>query len=89
MNLILSSSHGSEADLVKDGTGADVAGLKLELLHQDQIDGVIQKYPRLNQNDDILKIVRRESEERPCCRMALFYRKLGMRNAVRKSPFRE
>ncbi len=89
MNLRLSKSHGREAELVKNGTGADVIGLRLETIYQDQINDLLTKYPRLNQNEEIIRTVKTETQERPCCRMAFFVKRLSMISRIRNSVFPE
>ena len=46
LNVMVSAAHGKEAQMLRIGSGGDVAGLGLDLLHQDQIHAVRNKYPR-------------------------------------------
>lgn len=48
LNVIIGDEHGKEAQMVRAGSGGDVAGLGLDVLHRDQIDEVIGRYPRLS-----------------------------------------
>lgn len=88
VNILVNDRHGKEAQLVEQGTGADVVGLKLELFPQDQINDVLTRYPRLNQNRDILDLIKKDNKTRPCCRMAQLY-KMGMGKMIKNAPFPE
>lgn len=89
LNVTVRASHGSEARMVRLGSGADVAGLGLDVLQQDQIETVISKYPRLDLKKQILTDLKLEMEANPCCRIAFMQQKLGFRGLVRNSLFRD
>ncbi len=89
LNVIVDDCHGREAQLVRLGSGVDVAGLNLELLHQDQIDSVVTIYPRQNLKQHIMRDLDIEVQQRPCCRISFLCRKLDFARYVERSRFSE
>jgi hypothetical protein len=87
LNIAIGEELGREAALTRLGTGGDVAGLGLDVLHKDQINSVVEAYPRLDLSRKILPIVKREAEERPCCRLAFMHKRLGFSDLIRNSRF--
>jgi len=73
------------------GSGADVAvaGIRMFQLEQDQIDQVVEKYPRLDLKKHLKKDLQIETQERPCCRIAFMNKKLGFGNLIENSLFDE
>jgi hypothetical protein len=47
LNISVGKVHGKEARMVRTGSGGDVAGLGLDVLPGDQINAVVDRYPRL------------------------------------------
>lgn len=89
LNVIVDPVHGREAELLRLGSGADVAGLGLDVLHRDQIDAVVTRYPRLNLKRDMAMPLGRETRDRPCCRTAFLHDKLGFGELIQNSLFKE
>jgi hypothetical protein len=77
LNVAVDPRHGKEAAMLRAGSGGDVAGLGLDLLHRDQIESVVARYPRLGIKTKMIEVMRIETHERPCCRIAFLRRKLG------------
>jgi HD domain len=90
LNVIIGDEHGKEAQMVRAGSGGDVAGLGLDVLHRDQIDEVIGRYPRLNLKQEVVSALETEAIERPCCRTAFLCRRLSFTDLIKKNRvFRE
>ena len=87
INVLVDDSHGREAQLVRLGSGADVAGLGLHSLHTGQIEHVCQKFPRLEMTSAILDDLDTERKERPNCRMAFMQNTLGFRDLIKGAEF--
>jgi hypothetical protein len=77
LNVMVGDEHGKEAQMVRAGSGGDVAGLGLAVLERDQIAGVLERYPRLRLKSEMVGPLMIESTERPCCRTAFLCRSLG------------
>ena len=89
LNVTIDSLHGREAQMVRLGSGADVAGLGLDNVRPDQFEKVIHKYPRNNFKELLLRDLKIELQENPCCRAAFLQRNLGFRKLIRNSVFVE
>ncbi|MBV1933686.1 MAG: hypothetical protein KUG59_03275 [Parvibaculaceae bacterium] len=89
LNITVNEKHGREAQLVRAGTGGDVAWLGMDVLHQDQIDKVVQKYPRENFKEEATQTLEIEARERPCCRVAFMFSRLGFKDLIGNAPFTE
>lgn len=86
LNVIVDRSHGKEAQMVRSGAGGDVAGLDLDMLHADQIQAVVARYPRLGMKREILARISAEADVRPCCRLAFLIRRLDFTDYIRHAP---
>ncbi|MBY0612644.1 MAG: HD domain-containing protein [Beijerinckiaceae bacterium] len=86
INVVVGKRHGREAQLVRLGSGADVAGFGLERLAPDQRDEVVRRYPRLNMKCEISDLLETETEDCPCSRIAFLYRKLQFGKMIRRTP---
>lgn len=86
LNVSIADRFGKEAQMVRAGSGADVAGLGLDVLHQDQIDEVVDRYPRQDLKRRIVAPLKREALERPCCRIAFMQAKLGFGALIKGAP---
>jgi hypothetical protein len=86
LNVIVDPAHGKEAEMVRAGSGGDVAGLGLDVLHRDQIDHVCAKHPRLGFKSQILPVLAIEERDRPACRIAFMNAKLGFAGLVANAP---
>lgn len=90
LNVSVHSRHGKEAQLLRAGSGGDVAGLGLDMLPVDQIESVVARYPRLDLKKEILKPLSIEADQRRCCRYAFLHTKMGFAKLIRHAPlFRE
>ncbi len=86
LNVIVGSRHGKEAQMVRAGSGGDVAGLGLDVLQADQIESVVVRYPRLDMKRQILKTLSIEADQRACCRIAFLQAKLGFADLICRAP---
>ncbi|MEJ2426307.1 MAG: hypothetical protein P8101_17980 [Candidatus Thiodiazotropha sp.] len=86
LNIIVDTAHGKEARMVRAGSGADVAGLGLEVLHRDQIHTVCDKHPRLMMKRNMRSVLRIETLERPECRIAFLNRRFGFDQLITRTP---
>lgn len=86
LNVIVDPAHGREAEMVRAGSGGDVAGLGLDVLHQDQIDHVCARHPRAGFKAEILPALAIEEHARPACRIAFMNAKLGFAGLVANTP---
>lgn len=86
LNVTIAARFGREAQLVRAGSGADVAGLGLDVLQRDQIDEVVGLYPRHDFKREIAGPLSQEAHERPCCRIAFMQGKLGFGALIRSAP---
>jgi len=89
LNVIVDAKHGREAELVRMGSGADVAGIRMFQLEDDQISRVVEKFPRLDLKNQMQQALEIETTERPCCRVAFMNKKLGFGNLIQDSLFDE
>ena len=90
LNVSVKDRHGREAQLVRAGSGGDVAGIGLGVLPADQIEAVVTRYPRLGLKREIIGILSSEAAAHPDCRLAFLVKHLGFIRLVRRAPlFRE
>jgi HD domain len=89
LNVSVDDQHGREAQLVRIGSGADVAGLGMEFISQELREGVIARYPRLDMKRNIHAALRIESKERPHCRMAFLCNSLSFHKRIESALFKE
>ncbi len=83
LNVTVGDEHGKEAQLVRAGSGGDVAGLGLAALGRDQIAEVVERFPRLRLKSELVGPLMTETTERPCCRTAFLCRSLGFVDLIR------
>jgi hypothetical protein len=83
LNVLVAARHGKEARMARAGSGADVAGLGLDVLHRDQIDEVVSRIPRLNLKSHMLAILLQETRARPDTRIALLCDRLHFGGMIR------
>jgi HD domain len=86
LNVIVDPAQGREAEMVRAGSGGDVAGLGLDVLHADQIDHVCARHPRLGFKAAILPVLAIEERDRPACRIAFMNARLGFASLVANAP---
>jgi hypothetical protein len=86
LNVIIDPAHGKEAKMVRAGSGGDVAGLGLDVLHEDQLHAVCKKHPRLNMKRNMRSTLKRESKAHPDCRVAFLDNKLGFGDLILSAP---
>jgi hypothetical protein len=89
LNVSIADKHGREAQLVRMGSGADVAGLGMELISREQREVVVAKYPRLDMKKNIRAALSIEAIERPCCRIAFLCNSLSFHKRIENSLFKE
>ncbi len=85
LNVTIGDEHGKEAQMVRAGSGGDVAGLGLDVLQRDQIAEVVERHPRLGLKNHIVGALQLEANERPCCRTAFLCRSLGFLDLIQKN----
>lgn len=83
LNVTVGDQLGKEAQMVRAGSGGDVAGLGLAILARDQIAEVVERYPRLAMKSKVVEPLMIEATERPCCRTAFLCRRLGFVDLIR------
>jgi HD domain len=83
LNVTVGGEHGKEAQMVRAGSGGDVAGLGLAALERDQIVEVVELYPRLGLKSQVVGPLMTETTHRPCCRTAFLCQSLGFVNLIR------
>ncbi|OYU51604.1 MAG: hypothetical protein CFE27_10870 [Alphaproteobacteria bacterium PA1] len=86
LNVIVDPKHGCEAQMVRAGSGGDVAGLGLDVLEPDQIHAVCTRYPRLGLKSAIIPVLAIEEAHRPACRMAFMSSRLGFAGLIKSAP---
>jgi len=86
LNVIVDPKHGREAEMVRAGSGGDVAGLGLDVLEPDQIDAVCTRHPRLDFKAAIIPVLAIEAQQRPGCRIAFMNSRLGFSSLVANAP---
>jgi hypothetical protein len=77
LNIVVDPCHGREAQMLRMGSGADVAGIGMDVLHSDQVSSVCAHYPRTGFKASMIKSTGQEAIERPQCRMAFLNKSLG------------
>lgn len=83
LNVTVGDEHGKEAQMVRAGSGGDVAGLGLEVLERSQIAEVVERHPRLGLKSEVVGPLLAETSQRPCCRTAFLCRRLGFVDLIR------
>jgi hypothetical protein len=86
LNVSVDSVYGKEARMVRAGSGGDVAGLGLDVLHEDQIQEVCRKHPRLDMKRNMRSTLAVETKERPDCRIAFLDKKFGFGDLISRAP---
>ncbi|MCF6300263.1 MAG: hypothetical protein L3J52_03970 [Proteobacteria bacterium] len=89
LNVVIDAKHGREAQLVRIGSGADVAGLGLDSIDQIQFNEVVEKFPRHKLKKRMMNTIETEITERPCCRIAFLVQKLKFDRLIQNSVFNE
>lgn len=87
LNVIVGAEHGREAQIMRTGAGADIVGQNVKRIPVDQRNIVLQRHPRQDFKHQISQVMLRETNERPCCRMAFLYGKLGFNGMIARAPF--
>lgn len=85
LNVVVAAQHGREAELVRIGSGADVAGLGMHRIAPDQRDAVIGRFPRLEMKREIDAALSAEACHNPTCRIGFLYDRLGFGDRIRKT----
>jgi hypothetical protein len=85
LNVTVGDAQGKEAQMVRAGSGGDVAGLGLAILQRDQIAEVVGRYPRFGLKSMMTRSLMVEATERPCCRTAFLCRSLGFVDLIKNN----
>ena len=85
LNVVVAARHGREAELVRIGSGADVAGLGMRRIPPDQRDEVIHRYPRLDMKREIDAVLSADACRNAACRIGFLYDRLGFGDRIRKT----
>jgi hypothetical protein len=89
LNVVVGAEQGREAQLLRLGSGADVAGLGIKALHGDQIEAVLARHPRRGLKRAVGEALAREASERPRSRIGFLVRRLDFGGLVARAPFAE
>ena len=82
LNVAVGNEHEKEAQMVRAGSGGDVAGLGLDVLEREQIQQVVVRFPRHRLKSEIVAPLLTEAKERPCCRTAFLCHSLGFTRLI-------
>ena len=85
LNVTVAARHGPEAQLVRIGSGADVAGFRLDRLSAGQRHAVVERFPRLGMKCEIDSALQRQVDTCPDCRIAFAYRRLDFGRMIRRT----
>ena len=85
LNVLVDPAHGREAALVRAGSGADVAGLGLQVLRPAQVAQVCARHPRLDFKRQIVPALRADADRHPDCRCAFLMNRLGFEHLIRRN----
>lgn len=86
LNISVHEKYGKEAQMVRAGSGGDVAGLGLDTLSREQIGAIVGRYPRLGIKSEIVPRLRADACAHPGCRMAFLMDRLGFDRLIRRAP---
>lgn len=89
LNVTVDAKHGMEAKLVRFGSGADVAGLGISRIPEDQRTEILSRFPRLNMKSNIRRDLALEVCERPNCRIAYLFNAANFGGLISNAPFDE
>jgi hypothetical protein len=89
LNVAVGAPHSREAQLVRFGSGADVAGLGLKAIPRDQRKEVAARYPRLGMKVSITRDLEAEACAHPSCRIAFLMRRGNFARLIEAAPFAE
>lgn len=87
LNVVVDASHGTEAQMVRAGSGADVAGLGLDPIARHVREAVVERHPRLDLKVQMTAVLDAEAARTPCCRIGFMYASLGFRDRILSAPF--
>lgn len=82
LNVVVGASAGKEAQMLRAGSGGDVAGLGLARLGGDTVSAVVARHPRLALKAQMGSLLRQEADAQPCCRLAFLCQRLGFLRLV-------
>lgn len=85
LNVVVGAEHGKEAQMVRAGSGGDVAGLGLDVLARDQVRQIVDRFPRHRLKTKIIDMLMTEVSARPCCRTAFLCQSLGFTELTRRN----
>jgi hypothetical protein len=87
LNVIVGAPHSLEAQLLRFGTAADVAGLGLKSFPAEQKDEVVRLYPRLGMKAAITRDFEAEAYARSSCRAAFMMKRGNLAKLIAGAPF--
>ena len=85
LNVLVADRHGKEAQMVRAGSGADVAGLGLQSLQRERIGEVVARIPRLNMKERMIARLQEEVQAQPESRIAVLCNRLHFCAMIRGS----
>ena len=87
LNILVGEQHGKEAQMLRTGSGADTAGLRLQSLSQEHIDHIVERYPRLDLKKQLSTLLEKNAQAHPCSRIGLMMRKFHFGGLIRNNPY--
>jgi hypothetical protein len=89
LNVVVRADHGREAQLLRLGSGADVAGIGLQGVPRVVIDALVQRYPRAGLKAELDRSLGYEHQQHPHSRIGLLCGSLGFHGLIKQAPFIE
>lgn len=89
LNVVIPKEAGKEAFLLRLGSGADVAGLGIKKVPEEDFQRILEVYPRHQLKKNIAPVLTREANRHSCCRIAFLQNQLGFGSLVQNAPFAE
>lgn len=89
LNVVVRAEDGREAQLLRLGSGADVAGIGLQQVPREVIDALVQRYPRTGLKAELHRSLGYEHQQHPRSRIGLLCGSLGFHGLIKRAPFSE
>ncbi len=87
LNVVVRAEDGREAQLLRLGSGADVAGIGLQNVQRELINAMAQRYPRHGLKAELHQSLGLEHQQRPHSRIGLLCGSLGFHGLIKRAPF--
>lgn len=87
LNIHLDNSHGKEAQMLRNGSGADVAGLGLHALDPEQIHELVKRFPRLDMSRQMAALLKQHTQHGHCCRTGYLLQRFSFEERIRKNRY--